>query len=186
MGYMASLVWAAPILAHNFNLPPDRVGAIMGLVLLVSGVLGALLGGVLSDLCQRTGGPRRTISLMIGLALLQVPAGFFGVMPSVLLVSVLLAMLCTISYMKGVICAALSTVVIPNELRGLCFGVQNAIGSALVSVSPVLVSLLAGRIGGPASIGGSLTVVCVGTSLLGAATFAFGRGYFPQRTGPVH
>jgi hypothetical protein len=158
----------------------------MGIVLLISGVLGPLLGGLLADLCQRSGGPRRTMTLMIGLALLQIPSGFFGVMPSVFLMSALLVVLSTICYMKGIICTTISTVVIPDELLGLCFGAQNAIGSVFVSLSPVLVSQLSSSTGGPEKIGESLTMVCIATSLLGAVAFAAGRRYFPGAPARSH
>jgi hypothetical protein len=86
--------------------------------------------------------------------------------------------------MKGVVCTTATTVAIPEELLGLSFGVMSAMSAVFVSVSPVAVSLLAGRIGGPASLGQSLTAVCVVTSLLGAATFAVGRRYFPTGGAP--
>jgi predicted MFS family arabinose efflux permease len=184
MGYMGALVWSAPLLARNFHLPPDRIGATMGLVLLVSGLLGPLLGGVLADLCQRTGGLRRTVSFMILLALLQVPVGFYALMPTVSGVSLLLGALCTICYMKGIICTSATTVAIPEEFLGLSFGVLNAISAVFVSLSPVAVSGLAGRIGGPASMGQALTAVCVVTSLLAATTFAVGRRHFPVLSCP--
>lgn len=181
MSYMAALVWAAPIITRGFALPPDRVGVIIGTVVLASGFIGSFLGGVLADLSQRSGGPRRTIWLMTGLALLQIPAGFFGVANELIAVVLLLALLSTLSNMKGIICATISTVVIPNHLRGLCFGLQNAVASIFVSLSPVLVSLLSTSIGGPAHIGGALAVVSFITSVLGITTFLFGRGYFPAR-----
>jgi MFS family permease len=183
MGYMGALVWSAPLLARNFQLPPDRIGAIVGLVLLVSGLIGPLLGGILVDLCQRTGGLRRTVSLMIVLALLQVPVGFYALMPDVSWVSLLLAALCTICSMKGVVCTTVTTVAIPEEFLGVSLGLMSAMSAVFVSVSPVAVSLLAGRIGGPAGLGQALTAVCVVTSLLGAATFAVGRRYFPASGG---
>jgi MFS family permease len=181
MSYMASLVWAAPIITRRFALPPDRVGAIIGTVVLISGLVGSLLGGVLADLSQRTGGPRRTIWLMTGLALLQIPAGFFGVAKELAGVVLLLALLSTLSNMKGIICATVSTVAIPNHLRGLCFGLQNAVASIFVSLSPVLVSLISARMGGSGQIGTALAIVSFATSILGVVTFILGRGYFPGR-----
>jgi MFS family permease len=183
LGYTAATVWSAPLLARRFHLSPDRSGALMGSVLLVSGVLGPLLGGTLADLCQRTGGPRRIISLMFILALAQVPMGFYGVMPGVLSVSVVLTGLCTICSMKGIISTAATSLVVPDELLGSAFGAWCAISSVFTSISPVAVSMLAGRIGGAAGIGQALTVVCVATSLMGAATFAAGRRYFPGKSG---
>jgi MFS family permease len=183
MGYSASMVWAAPVLSRNFGLSADRAGSIMAMVLLISGVLGPLLGGTLADLSQRVGGPRRTISLMIGLAILQVPAGFFAVMPNVMWVSMLLVMLSMSCFMKGIICATVSTLVIPNELLGMCFGAQNALGALFGSLSPVIVSQLSNRTDWPANIGSALTLVCVATSVLGAIMFAFGRKHFHNGAG---
>jgi MFS family permease len=179
MGYMGALVWSGPLLARNFHLSPDRIGAIMGLVLLTSGLLGPLVGGVLVDLCHRTGGLRRTVSMMIVLALLQIPLGFYALMPTVTLFSLLLGALCTICSMKGIVCTTATTVVIPEELLGLALGVLSAISAVFVSLSPVAVSLLAERIGGSASIGPALTVVCIVSSLAAAGTFALGRPHFP-------
>jgi MFS family permease len=179
MGYTAALVWSAPLLARDFHLPPDQIGALVGLVLLVSGLLGPLLGGILVDLCQRSGGARRTVSLMIALALLQVPVGFYALMPTVSWFIMLLGTLCTISSMKGIVCTTAITVAIPAEFLGLSFGVVGAISAVFVSVSPVAVSLLAGRIGVGGGMGQALTAVCVVTSLLAATTFAVGRRYFP-------
>jgi MFS family permease len=184
MGYMGALVWSAPLLARNFHLPPDRIGAILGFVLLVSGLLGPLLGGVLVDLCQRTGGLRRTVSLMIILAMLQVPVGFYALMPTAFGVTLLLGALCTICSMKGVVCTTAITVAIPEDLLGLCLGVLSAISAVLVSLSPVAVSLLAGRIGGLSGMGDALTIVCVVTSLMAAVTFAVGRRSFPAACAP--
>jgi hypothetical protein len=75
---------------------------------------------------------------------------------------------------------ALFTIVVPNELHGLCLsvvvGANIFFGTAL---APVTVSLLSGAIGGPTMIGKALALVCVTASLLGAAMFALGRRCFP-------
>lgn len=178
IGYTVALVWTTPILARHFKLSPDRIGALMGMALLVSGLLGTLLGGTLADLCQRTGGPRRLISLMMILALVQVPSGFYGIMPSVPLVILLLLILFTLSGMKGIICTTVASLVLPKELFGAAFGALVAISAIFSSTAPVVVSVLADRIGGVTGIREALTSMCVITSLVGAAVFASGRRHF--------
>jgi predicted MFS family arabinose efflux permease len=175
------LVWAAPALSRSFSLSPNRVGVIMSVIVLVGGVLGSIAGGILADLCQRGGGPRRTITILSWLALLSaLPAGLFAVGPGVGSASVLLAMFMTIVGAIIVAVTALFTIVVPNELHGLCLsvvvGANIFFGTAL---APVTVSLLSGAIGGPTMIGKALALVCVTASLLGAAMFALGRRYFP-------
>jgi MFS family permease len=179
VGYTAALVWTAPILARYFKLAPDRIGSLMGIVLLISGLLGPLLGGTLADLCQRTGGPRRLISLMMILSLVQVPSGFYGVMPNVPLLALLLFVLCSLCYVKGIICTTVASLIVPEELLGVTFGALNVLSAILSSTAPVAVSVLAERIGGIPGIREGLTSVCVITSLVGVAIFAVGRRYFP-------
>jgi MFS family permease len=172
----AALIWAAPTLARNFALPPERVGSIMATVLLVMGLLGPVGGGMLADFAQRTGGPRRTFLVLSGLTLLSVPAGLFPVISAVFPASALLLLFVTIGFMIALIFATLVTVVIPNELRGLCLTIASAASSIVGgALAPSAVSLLSGALGGPAFLGQALAAVCVAASLIGAAMFVAGR-----------
>lgn len=179
----AALVWAAPALSRGFHLTADRIGAIMGTALAVGGLLGPVIGGMLADLCERNGGPRRTLWVMSALALASVPAGCFAVMPAIAAASIPLVLFLMIGNALSVMVTALCIVAMPNELRGLCMALQFAAGAVFgLGLAPVIVSLLSGAIGGPQSIGGALAVVCVTTSLLGAAALAFGAQTVPPRT----
>jgi MFS family permease len=179
--YGAVVIWTAPTLSRNFGLSPDRIGAIMATSLLVSGILGPIAGGIVADLCQRSGGPRRTMIALCILAVLSVPTGCFPLMPGVLSMSALLILFMTIINMIGVTEMTLTTVVIPNELRGLSLSVLVATGLVFgVGLAPLTVSLLSGVIGGPAMIGTALALICVLAGIVGAAIFAFGRRYIPS------
>jgi MFS family permease len=177
----AALIWAAPTLTRNFGLSPARVGSIMATILLLMGVLGPLAGGTLADLCQRTGGPRRTMTALTGLALLSVPASFFPLLPGIRLAATLLLLFVTIGFMVSLMFTTLVTVVIPNELRGLSLTISSA-ASLLIGggLAPILVSFSAHALGGPAELGKALALVCISTSVLGAMVFAFGRHFFLQ------
>jgi MFS family permease len=180
-GVGAMLIWGAPMFSRSFALPPERVGTIMAVATLVSGILGPIVGGTLADLCQRTGGPRRTVAVLSVLAILSAPAGLFAFVPGVAAASVLLVVALTIALAVAVMGMILFTIVIPNEVRGLCVSVLIATNLLFAfAVGPVSVSLLAGAFGGAAVIGKALSVVCVTTSVLAAATFAFGTRYFPR------
>jgi hypothetical protein len=182
MGSMAALVWTAPILTRRFGLAPDRTGALIGAVLLFSGLVGPLIGGLATDFCQRTGGLKRTLSLAFLLALLLVPASFYAVLPSVFWLGALLFVLYTLSCVKGIACSAATTIAIPAEFLGLAMGVICVSSSIFWSIAPVAVSELAGRLGGEGSIGKALTIVSCLTSVAAAISFAVGRRYFPGRT----
>jgi len=177
----AMLIWGAPMLSRNYGLSPETVGGTMAMGMLLSGVLGPIVGGMLADLCQRTGGPRRTVSVLGGIALVSAPAGLFAFLPGVTGASILLVSVMTIMLVVVVMGMALFTIVIPNELRGLCMSalVAACILSGL-AVAPLAVSLLSSAMGGLIMIGKALSIVCVAASLLAAMTFAMGRAYVPR------
>ena len=72
----AVYVWGAPLFARKFHLAPDRIGAMMGLALLISGLLGPMLGGPLVDFCQRRGGPSRAVTVLSIFGPVSVPIRF--------------------------------------------------------------------------------------------------------------
>lgn len=174
----AMLIWAAPMLSRDFSLAPDRVGTIMAVGMLVSGILGPSIGGTLADICYRLGGSRRAISVLCALAVLSIPVGFFAFVPGVVAVSVLLIAVMTLMLAVVLMGLTLVTILIPNEVRGLCMSLLVAVNIlASVAVAPMAVSLLSGALGGPAMIGKALSLVCVTAGLLAAITFGLARGH---------
>lgn len=175
IGIGATMVWAAPMLSRSFGVTSDRVGAIMATGLLVSGIAGPIVGGMLADFCQRTGGPRRTLIVLCGVMLLAVPASLFPLTHGSFSASVLLVasmtLVCAVLVMGGVI----FSIVIPNELRGLCMaGLGAAAVLFAVGVAPLTVSTLSGAIGGAPMIGQSLAWIGVASNLLATGVFALG------------
>ena len=172
----AIYVWAAPALARGFSLPPERIGAIMATGLALSGIVGPVVGGFLADACQRTGGARRTTSVLTAITLITVPTGLFAFVPNSVLAGCLLVVFVVVLTAVLVIGMALFTVVIPNELRGisvaLLFAAETLVGVAL---APVMVSLLSGAMGGELMIGKALSIVCIAAGALASAAFGFGR-----------
>jgi MFS family permease len=182
MAVGAMLIWSAPMLSRRFTLRPDTIGAIMAVGMLVSGILGPMIGGTLADLCQRTGGPRRTMSVLTGLALLSAPTSLFAFMPNIAATCTLLIASMTLLLAVGIMGITLITILIPDEVRGLCMSVLMAtILLFALAVAPVTVSLLSGGIGGLAMIGKALSIICVMIGFLAAATFAFGRQHLVAR-----
>jgi MFS family permease len=177
----AILIWAAPMLSRNFRLPPDRIGGVMAMGMLLSGIAGPAIGGLLADLCQRTGGPARTVATLTGLALLGVPAGLFAFVPGVVAGSILLISSMTLMLAVAIMGMTLFTIVIPNEIRGLCTSALVATNIFFgLAVAPPAVSLLSGAIGGLSMIGKALSIVCVAIGVLAASTFAWGRRSFSR------
>jgi MFS family permease len=179
----AVIVWAAPNFARRFHLSPDRVGATMGTLLLVSGLLGPALGGPLADFCQKRGGPRRTIIILAGLALVSSVPSFFALMPSVIGTAIMLTLFLTLGFAIATAGGALSLIVLPNELRGSYLGISIAVGSLVfVGLAPLVVSETSSLLGGEAMIGRALTIVCAAASVSATAVFVFFAPYFPEKS----
>ena len=177
-GLGAALIWAAPMLSRRFALAPDRVGAIMATALLVSGAAGPIMGGVLADLCQRSGGPGRITAVLCVLAVLTVPAALFAITPAMAPAAAVLVLFMTLIAASVVMATTLFTTIIPNELRGLCVSVSVAVNVLFaIGIAPPIVSALSGAIGGPATIGKALSLVCLSTSILAAAAFSVAQRY---------
>lgn len=177
----AMLIWSAPMLSRMFALPADDIGQIMALGMLLSGVLGPFIGGMLADLCHRGGGPRRTANALLALAILSIPTTLFGTVSAVAPGSALLVVSMTMMLAIAVMGMTLLTIVLPNELRGLCMSALMA-GIMLfgLAVAPLAVSALSGHIGGASMIGVALSIVCASAAMLAALTFAVGRHHFPR------
>lgn len=171
----AALIWAAPIFMREYGLSPAQVGSLLGMVLLVSGGAGMFAGGVMADICQRRGGTQRSILLMSILALIGIPAGLFALAPSPVLASLLLGLLMLVGSMISMMSSAILMVALPNELRGFSMGAAMFGNTVFcIGLAPLMVSSLSGLLGGSSSLAIALSIVCVATSLIGAAAFFVG------------
>ena len=175
----ALLVWTAPSFSRSLSLKPESVGILMASVLVVSGTIGPLAGGTLADRCHRTGGPRRTAATLAALAFISIPAALFPVLETTPLAVVVLVTYVTVASSICVMGAALFTVVVPPDLRGLCLALLS--GTCVLfgnGVAPVAVSLLSPALGGGPSIARALAIVCLATALVGTFMFSIAARYF--------
>ena len=180
MAFGAAYIWGAPALSRSYGLSPERVGGLMASGLMISGILGPLVGGTLADFCQRSGGPRRTLIGVSVLAVLSLPGASFAFVPDVSWAGLLLVAHIVLVSATIVMATTLFAVVIPNELRGLCMAILFAAGTLSgLGMAPVVVSLLAGALGGTAMLAKALAFTCGAAAVLAAAAFVSGRRYFP-------
>jgi MFS family permease len=175
MGGIAAVIWAAPTLSRSFALSPDRIGAIMATTLFVSGVAGPLVGGLLADYCQRSGGPPLTMGCLSVLAFVTLVASTFPLVPTVGAAGSALFILITLVTAISTTALTLTIVIVPNELRGLCISLYTVTGAVGFGVAPLSVSMLSNAIGGPAKIGEALAIVGGTAAALATGAFAMGR-----------
>ena len=83
MADAAAGIWAAPVLSRSYGLQPEQFAGWMGLLLLLTGILGAVLGGFAADAGQKSG---RRGGLLLGAVIaagLSLPAALFPIAPGV-------------------------------------------------------------------------------------------------------
>jgi len=170
----ALLVWGAPAFERAFRVPVQRVDSLIAAALVISGLCGPVFGGVLGDLCERSGGRSRTLSSIGWLNVLSLPVGFYVAAPNFVTAAVFLVLFLTFMTAVVVMEVTLFTIAVPNELRGLCMALVVAC-SVLVGtgIAPLIVSVVSGALGGASMAGQALTGICVMTSALSAGV-AFG------------
>ncbi|WP_235524530.1 MFS transporter [Sphingomonas sp. Leaf230] len=172
MADAAAGIWVSPVLSRNFHLQPDQFAGWMGTLLFGSGVVGAIVGGLSADRGQKSG---RRGGLLIGAivaAAVGVPAALFPIMPSVPLFGVAVGLLVTCGAVTGVVTSVALTVLIPNELRGLCIGAFIAIAGLIgYGLAPTLVAAASGVLGGEAHLAQGLAIVGVVTSAISVVAF---------------
>lgn len=172
MADAAAGIWASPILSRIYGLQPQDFGAWMGAILFGTGVVGAILGGFAADLGQKSG---RRGGLLIGAviaAAVGIPAALFSISPTVPIFAVAFGTLALCGTITGLITSVALTVLIPNELRGLCIGAFIAIAGLIgFGLAPSLVAGVSTMLGGERHIGQAQAIVGVSVSLLSFVGF---------------
>lgn len=188
MADAAAAIWASPILSRLYGLQPQDFGAWMGAILFGTGVAGAMLGGIAADLGQKSG---RRGGLLIGAviaAAIGVPAALFSISPTVPIFAVAFGTLALCGTITGLITSVALTVLIPNELRGLCIGAFIAVAGLIgFGLAPSLVAGVSTLLGGERHIGEAQALVGAIVSLFSFLGFfvAMRRAPLSATLGPV-
>ncbi|MHA6723894.1 MFS transporter [Sphingomonas sp. RS2018] len=180
MADAAANIWAAPVLSRSYGLKPEQFSGWMGAVLLGAGIGGAVLGGLAADLGQKSGRRGGLLYGAILAAALGVPAAAFPVMPDVTGFAIAFGLLMLCGTVTGLITSVSLTVLIPNELRGLCIGAFIAFAGIIgFGIAPTLVAALSDVLGGEAKIGEALSIVGIGVSIASVVAFAVAARHAP-------
>ena len=167
MADAAAAIWAAPILSRNFHLTPDRFAGWMGTTLFAAGLVGTIAGGFTADIGQRSGRRGGVLFASFAAAVIGVPAALFAVAPSVPVFGVALGVLVLCGTITGLGTSVALTVLIPNEIRGLCIGAFIAVAGVIgYGIAPTLVTLVSTMLGGESHLG-------VGQAIIGVIVSAF-------------
>lgn len=168
----AALVWAAPVLSRHYGLQPGDFAGWMGALVFGSGLVGTLLGGFAADWGQKS---RVRGGLLLGAviaAAIGIPAALFPIGPTVTWFAIAFGTLSLCGAITGLITSVALTVLIPNELRGLCIGAFIAFAGLIgFGIAPSLVTAISSLLGGESHLGPALAIVGTATGALSVIGF---------------
>lgn len=182
MADASASIWATPVLMRTHGLEPGEFGGWMGLVLLGSGLVGTIAGGMAADAGLKRGGGRGLLLTAVIAAAIGVPASLFAVMPGVAGFAILLTALLLAGTATGLITGTAIAVLVPNQFRALCLGSFVVVGAFIgFGVAPSLVTVISERIGGPSALAPSLAGVGFVSSLLSLVAFSLAARAAPRQ-----
>ncbi len=168
----AAAIWIGSVLVRQYHQSPGQFGGWVGLLILVSGLVGSVIGGFAADAGHKLK-MRGGILLPALLATaLTVPAAAYSIMPSVTGFAWMLFALLLGGTIVNLVVSAAIAVLIPNEERAVCLASMKIIGSVFgVGLAPPLIAWITHAFTGPRGLGEALT-------LFGVVTHALSLGGF--------
>jgi len=172
MADVAASIWIAPVLTRDYGQTPEQFGGWIGAVLFATGILGSIAGGICADRGQRSGRRGGILRSAVIASLFAIPAALFPIMPSVAGLGILFGLLILCGTLCGLVTGAALSVLLPNELRGVCLGTFIALAGVIgFGAAPGLVTGLAGLLGDSRHLGPSLAIVGVAVGIVSASAF---------------
>ena len=169
------------MLSRDFGLQPQQFAGWVGALMFGTGVAGAVLGGLSADMGQKS---QRRGGILLGAVIaagIGVPAALFPLMPSVAGLAVALGVMSMCGAVTGLVVSVALTVLLPNELRGLCIGAFIAIAGLIgFGLAPWIVTQVSGLMGGEAMLAEALALVGVIVSALSFFAFMLAMRRAPE------
>jgi MFS family permease len=173
MADAAAGIWVSPVLQRDFHLQPGEFAGWLGALVLLSGIIGSIIGGLVADAGQKS---RLRGGLLVGslvAAAIGVPSALFPIMPGVGSFAIAIVVLMLAGNVTAMGASVALTVWLPNELRGLGIGAFIAIAGLIgFGIAPSLVTAVSSGLGGESHLSVALSIVGVAVSLVSVAGFA--------------
>jgi MFS family permease len=183
MADAAAAIWVSPVLERSYNLQPAEFAGWVGAIVLLTGIIGSIIGGVVADMGQSS---KVRGGLMIGAivaAALGVPTALFPIMPGVGSFAVAFFILTLAGNVTAMVASVALTVWLPNELRGLAIGAFIAVAGLIgFGIAPSLVTLVSGLMGGEGHLAPALATVGVAVSIVSVIGFWLAMKEAPAAT----
>jgi MFS family permease len=170
MATMSNLAatWSAPMLSRGFAMSPAETGKALALALTIPPLIGAAAAGLLIDRLRIRGG---AITVAVIATAAALPAACFPLAPSAPLAVLLLSLLMAAHTAAALASTTIGILAIPNELRGLWFGVGATFALiAGFTIAPTLVAWIGVGMGAD-GLARSLAIVLAAAALTACISY---------------
>jgi MFS family permease len=153
--------WTPTLLARNFGWSGTQIALWFGGCLILSGVVAALVAGLISDWARSRRGRSGVLHVALAAAIVALVCTSFALMPNPRLLIGVLFFQSIASSICSLICVITIQVSLPNELRGLGSGILS-LGNMLLGLGcgPTLVALATDHLyHSPTAVGFSIVTV---------------------------
>jgi MFS family permease len=153
--------WTPTLLARNFGWSGTQIALWFGGCLILSGVVAALVAGLISDWARSRRGRNGVLHVALAAAIAALVCTSFALMPNPRLLIGVLFCQSIASSICSLICVITIQVSLPNELRGLGSGILS-LGNMLLGLGcgPTLVALATDHLyHSPTAVGFSIVTV---------------------------
>jgi len=168
----AAAIWMGSVLIRQYNQTPGQFGVWVGVVIVVSGLLGSVIGGFAADAGQKLKMRGGILLPALIATALSIPASLYPVMPTVSGFAWVLFFLLIGGSIVGLVNNAAIAVLIPNEERALCLAALKIVGTIVGGpITAVIIGWVSSVISGPGSLGIALAWLGVVTGIISLIGF---------------
>lgn len=163
-------VWTAPLLIRLYGLSELEVGSMVGIVMFVGGIVGALLAAWVIELLRRR---NRRGALSIGMAAAVLGAATaMGLMPTSAGAVAVFGIGVAASSFVGTAIPAFLMLYLPNELRGLAGGALILLGVGTGgAIGPSVVAYVSGLLHGDQALASAMALTGITAGIASLAFF---------------
>jgi predicted MFS family arabinose efflux permease len=167
---VAAALWIGSVLVRQYGQTPGQFGGWVGLVILVSGIVGSVIGGFTADAGHKLKMRGGILLPAVIATAISIPASLYSVMPTVTGFALVLFALLAGGTVVNLVNSAAIAVLIPNEERALSLAALKIIGTVVAGfVMPPVIAWISTLIPGPTGLGQAL-------AWLGVVTGVFSLG----------
>ncbi|VXB65972.1 MFS transporter [Brevundimonas sp. G8] len=182
----AAAIWMGSVLIRQYNQTPGQFGVWVGVVIVVSGLLGSVIGGFAADAGQKLKMRGGILLPALIATALSIPASLYPVMPTVSGFAWVLFFLLIGGSIVGLVNNAAIAVLIPNEERALCLAALKIVGTIVGGpIAAVIIGWVSSVISGPGSLGVALAWLGVLTGIISLIGFWIAMANAPAPPGSL-